>query len=152
MLIVEDIIMLRNELILFAVDIVGNKQDAEDIVHDAFLSCINMEFNDELHARRLLFKRVKCRCINIIEKRDRTRKIKEQLEEQFGNIIFLEPDERKQPKLDLSTLTFKERQLLFYLYTKGESPKNVGSKVNVSHATVRSMKRRIIDKLKYKNQ
>lgn len=132
---------------LFVKKIVVSTEDAEDVVHNLFMSLWEKEFlfNDEHHLKSFLFKSAYNRAVNYIQKNCNSRgKYTE-----FDDYIYDESNYLKS-RIDaeisleimkaLNTLPPKCREVFSLSYLDGMSVAEVASKLGISENTVKTQR------------
>ena len=131
------------DMLRFALSITGNKEMAEDAVHDAFISIIkhkNKLFalsSKEIRARAILI--TKCRCIDLLRKSNRYAddpiedmmySIEDDAIPVEENVILI--DEYESIKKHVATLDESSRLVLEMKYILGMSYKEIGDEMGIT--------------------
>jgi len=133
----------KTDMLRFALSITGNKEMAEDAVHDAFISIImhkNKLFalsSKEIRARAILI--TKCRCIDLLRKSNRYAddpiedmmySIEDETIPVEENVILI--DEYESIKKHVATLDESSRLVLEMKYILGMSYKEIGDEMGIT--------------------
>lgn len=143
------------ELVYFSNDIIKNKEDAEDIVVEAFIKLLNKkkDFDNYSDIQGFLFTASRNACLDLLKHKKVISKAEKEM------LYLLENDEnfgeRKMMKTNLVSLAAlvetlpEKRKEIFKLLLEGMSVVDVAHKLKITVDTVRVQKSRAINQLSY---
>lgn len=139
-------------LLSFAMSVLKNQSDAEDAVHEAFLYVAShyKKYRDlDTDALRgALYTATKCRCINIIHKRN---SCENGLKEEICPGDILQAETKLMFDAAILSLPVMEREVFLMHFADGFNLKEISEMMNVNYNTVRkkwcSAKKKLRDQL-----
>lgn len=132
------------ELVWFGNKIVDNRQAAEEIVADVFVALQKPQMEG---LRFYLYRAVKNRCINYLEWVKKRRTVELTGDEWVETTAMIHVDYLKKMHEAIQYLTPTEKEVV-YLYIKGKEAKEIAGILKKEQATIRSIKRVAINKLR----
>lgn len=140
-----------------ALQLVKNKEDAEEIVQDAFVRAFHSvhKFNRTASFSTWLFRIVYNGCIDKIRKKSiTTSSLSEMTGKEFGSQIATDQsglmrDERKKyVDIAISALSVEEQALVSLFYVHEKDMNEISNILNLTHGNVRKRMTRVREKLK----